>query len=84
MTYDIYDIYDVIYMIYDIIKIMPFVEGDRSDCQPEASSIARSRRLRAMVVVQDCQSDLSPSTQGMIVFITPKVYRSLTLFISVL
>ena len=47
------------------IKIMPCVEGDRSDCQPEASSIARSRRL-------------------MIVFITPKVYRSLTLFISVL
>ena len=24
----------------DIIKIMPSVEGDRSDCQPEASSIA--------------------------------------------
>ena len=34
------------------IKIMPCVEGDRSDCQPEASSIARSRRLRAMVVVK--------------------------------
>ena len=28
------------------IKIMPCVEGDRSDCQPEASSIARSRRLK--------------------------------------
>ena len=25
----------------DTIKIMPCVEGDRSDCQPEASSIAR-------------------------------------------
>ena len=36
----------------DTIKIMPCVEGDRSDCQPEASSIARSRRLRAMVVVE--------------------------------
>ena len=24
----------------DTIKIMPYVEGDRSDCQPEASSIA--------------------------------------------
>ena len=36
----------------DNIKIMPCVEGDRSDCQPEASSIARSRRLRAMVVVE--------------------------------
>ena len=36
----------------DIIKIMPCVEGDRSDCQPEASSIARSRRLRAVVVVE--------------------------------
>ena len=36
----------------DIIKIMPCVEGDRSDCQPEVSSIARSRRLRAMVVVE--------------------------------
>ena len=34
------------------IKIMPCVEGDRSDCQPEASSIARSQRLRAMVVVE--------------------------------
>ena len=30
----------------DNIKIMPCVEGDRSDCQPEASSIARNRRLR--------------------------------------
>ena len=28
------------------------VEGDRSDCQPEASSFARSRRLRTMVVVE--------------------------------
>ena len=27
---------------------MPRVEGDRSDCQPEANSIAGSRRLRAM------------------------------------
>ena len=39
-------------LYYDNIKIMPCVEGDRSDCQPEASSIARSRRLRAMVVVE--------------------------------
>ena len=31
---------------------MPCVEGDRSDCQPEASSIARRQRLRAMVVVE--------------------------------
>ena len=36
----------------DNIKIMPCVEGDRSDCQPEASSIARRRRLRSMVVVE--------------------------------
>ena len=28
---------------FDNIKIMPCVEGDRSDCQPEESSIARSR-----------------------------------------
>ena len=34
------------------IKITPWVEGDRSDCQPKANSIARSRRLRAMVVVE--------------------------------
>ena len=34
------------------IKIMPCVEGDRSDCQPEASSVAQSRRLRAVVVVE--------------------------------
>ena len=26
----------------DNIKVMPCVEGDRSDCQPEVSSIARS------------------------------------------
>ena len=37
---------------YNIIKIMLCVEGDKSDCQPEASSIARSRRLRAVVVVE--------------------------------
>ena len=36
----------------NIIKIMPCVGGNRSDCQPEANSIARSRRLRAMVVVK--------------------------------
>ena len=29
---------------YIIIEITPCVEGDRSDCQPEASSTARSRR----------------------------------------
>ena len=39
-------------MNIEIIKIMPCVEGDRSDCQPEASSIAQSRRMRAMVVVE--------------------------------
>ena len=33
-------------------KIMRCVEGDKSDCQPKASSIAQSRRLRAMVVVE--------------------------------
>ena len=43
---------------------------DRSDCQPEANSIAQSRRLRAVIVIEGRQSDLSPSTQGMIVFIT--------------
>ena len=63
---------------------MPCVEGDKSDCQPEASSIARSQRLRAVVIVEGSQSDLSLSTQGMIVFIRSKVNRSLTLFISVL
>ena len=35
-----------------IIKIMLCVEGDRPDCQPEANSITRSRRLRAMVIVE--------------------------------
>ena len=35
-----------------IIKMMPCVEDDRSDCQPEGSSIARSRGLRAVVVVE--------------------------------
>ena len=33
-----------------IIKIMSCVEGDRSGCQPEANSIARSQR--AMMVVE--------------------------------
>ena len=34
----------------DNIKSMPCVEGDRSDCLPEASSIAQSGSLRAKVV----------------------------------
>ena len=34
------------------IRIMPFVEGDRSDCQPEANSIAQGRKLRVVVVVK--------------------------------
>ena len=41
-----------IYIYIYIIKIIPCVEGDISNCQPEGSSIARSRRLRAMVVVE--------------------------------
>ena len=35
-----------------IIKIMPCVEGDRSDCQPEANSTARRQKLRAEVVLR--------------------------------
>ena len=38
--------------LWNTIKIMPCAEGDRSDCQPEASSIVRSGRLRAVVVAQ--------------------------------
>ena len=35
---------------------MPCVEGDGSDCQPEANSIAQSRRLREVVVGSgDCR-----------------------------
>ena len=49
--------------LLDIIKIIPCTEGDRSDSQPEVSSTAW-----AMVVVEGCQSDLSPSTQGIVVF----------------
>ena len=33
-------------------KIMSCVEGDRSDCQPEANSMAGSLRLRAVVAVE--------------------------------
>ena len=66
------------------MKIMPCVEGDISDCQAEANSVARSWRLSAMVVVEGRQSDLSSSTQDMIVLITPKANRSLDLFICVL
>ena len=36
----------------DTLKITRCVEGDRSDCQSEANSIAPSRELRAMVVVE--------------------------------
>ena len=32
------------------IKTMPCLESDRSDCQPETNSLARSQRLRAVVV----------------------------------
>ena len=45
-------------MIYvrrvDIIKIIPCVEGDRSDCEPEASSIARSRRENMVLSFTGC------------------------------
>ena len=41
-----------------IIKIMPCLEGDRSDSQPEANSITRSWRPRAMMVVEGWLSDL--------------------------
>ena len=63
------------------IELMACVDCNRSDYQPEANSTARSRRLRAVVVVEGCQSDLSHSTQGVIVFITPKVNRSLTFLV---
>ena len=43
---------------------MPCAEGDISDCQPEANSI------------EGLKSYLSPSTQGMTVFITPIVNQS--------
>ena len=36
------------------IKIMPCVEGDRSDCQPQASSIAGSRSLSITHLVYLC------------------------------
>ena len=45
---------------------MPYVEGDRSDCQPSTTTIALSLGLRAIELALGCQSDLSPSTQGMI------------------
>ena len=64
------------------INIMPCVEGDRADCQPEPSSTARSRRQWWLSRVDNLICH--PQHKGMIVFITPKVYRSLTMFISVL
>ena len=48
---------------------MPCVEGDRSDCQPLTTTIALSLRLRAIELASGWQSDLSPSTQGMIFII---------------
>ena len=44
---------------------MPYVEGDRSDCQSSTTTIALSLRLRAI------ESNLSPSTQGMIFILLP-------------
>ena len=34
------------------MKIIACAEGDRSDCVPEANSIAGSRRLRTVVAVE--------------------------------
>ena len=48
---------------------MPYVEGDRSDCQPSTTTIALSLYLRAIELASCWQSDLSPSTQGMIFII---------------
>ena len=45
---------------------MPYVEGGRSDCQLSKITIALSLRLRAIELALGWQSDLSPSTQGMI------------------
>ena len=45
---------------------MPYVEGDRSDCQLSTTTIALNLRLRAIELASGWQSDLSPSTRGMI------------------
>ena len=61
---------------------MLFYEDDIADCPFKAKYIAWNRRLSAVVIVEDWQSDVSPSTQSMIVFIATIIYSSLTLFLS--
>ena len=41
-------------LVWNIIKIMPYVEGDGSDYQPEANSIARSQRLLRCCALDLC------------------------------
>ena len=62
-------------------EIMPYVVGDRTDFQPRVNSMPQSWRLRPAMVVKSCKYDVSPSAQGMIVFIKPTVYHTLALFI---
>ena len=38
----------------DIIKIIPCVVGDRSDCEPKASSIAQSQRQNMALSFTGC------------------------------
>ena len=56
----------------NIIRIIHCLEGDKSDSQSKSSSVARSQSLKAMVVLDGLQFDLSSSTKGVIAFITPK------------
>ena len=42
------------------MKILSCVEGDRSNYLTEADSTAQSLRLRAVVVFEGLESDLSP------------------------
>ena len=54
-------------LTFAVIKIiMPCVEGDRSDCQPSTTTIALSR----IELASGRQSDLSPSTHGIMLIVS--------------
>ena len=67
----------------DNMKIMPFVEDDKVNFQPEAKSTAQSWRLMAIVIVEGWQSNVSPSTLDLIIFLALKVLHLFTLSVYV-
>ena len=59
-----------------VIKIIPCVEGDRSDCQPEASSIARSRRLNEGSGASNLQHSILHSRDALEIFLAFRILKT--------